>query len=166
MSLRSVAEFSGQIQRLSNRCEASHSYPSATYERKISRLIDAKLHAAGWIVLDRELMDVVTAFGVAVRENTITARPCVYQMFVDQKACGIIECKQQGDIFFDVADQSSYGRDMLLLNSAAWSDPLRFKYEVYNSEIVFSDQAATIQHLRHLVGFHRPDVMHRWMQDS
>jgi type I restriction enzyme, R subunit len=166
MSLQSNEGFGEPIPRLLNRFESNRSHPSATYGRKTSGLIDAKLRAAGWIVLDREQMYVVVALGVAVREYTNADQPCDYQLFVDRKACGIVVCNQEGGIFFDVADQSSYREHRFLANPPEWSNPHRFNYEIFNSGIVFNDQADAKQHLRHLVGFHRPDALHRWMQDN
>jgi type I restriction enzyme R subunit len=41
-----------------------------------------------------------------VREFPLPAGPCDYLLFVDRKACGVIEAKPEGDTLSGVTDQS------------------------------------------------------------
>ena len=66
-----------------------------TPEALARQKIDALLIAAGWRIQDREEMNLGAALGVAVREYPPPAGPCDYLLFVDRRACGVIEAKPE-----------------------------------------------------------------------
>lgn len=68
----------------------------ATPEQKARVLIDAQLEASGWVIQDREEMNLGAALGVAVREYPLSSGPCDYLLVIDRKACGVIEAKPEG----------------------------------------------------------------------
>ncbi|MGC6328709.1 type I restriction endonuclease subunit R [Rhizorhabdus sp. FW153] len=138
----------------------------ASPERKARELIDAQLSAAGWVVQDREDMSLGAGLGVAVREYPLATGPCDYLLFVDRKACGVIEAKPEGTTLSGVADQAVRYQQRLPSHLAAWSDPLRFDYEASASEILFSDRVDVAQRSRYLFGFHRPETLHEWLESG
>jgi hypothetical protein len=60
-----------------------------TPEARARERIDALLTAAGWVIQDREEMNLGAALGVAVREYPLPAGPCDYLLFIDRRACGV-----------------------------------------------------------------------------
>jgi len=58
--------------------------------------IDRKLVAPGWIIQDKKCLNLFESLGVAVREMDADTGPADYMLFVDGKACGIIEAKREG----------------------------------------------------------------------
>ena len=132
-------------------------------EAKARAIIDAQLGAAGWILQDREEMNLGAALGVVVREYSLASGPCDYLLFVNRKACGVVEAKPEGRTLSAVADQASRYQHKLPGHLAAWSDPLRFDYEANASEILFSDRADPNQRSRYLFGFHKPETLHEWL---
>jgi hypothetical protein len=64
-------------------------------ELKARAQIDAALGAAGWIVQDREAMNLAAGRGVAVREFKLTSGHgfADYLLFVGGKAVGVLEGK-------------------------------------------------------------------------
>lgn len=138
----------------------------ATPEQKARELIDAQLCVAGWVVQDREDMSLGAGLGVAVREYPLATGPCDYLLFVDRKACGVIEAKPEGVTLSGVAEQASRYQHQLPAHLSAWGDPLRFDYEASASEILFSDRADTAQRSRYLFGFHRPETLHEWLKSG
>ena len=64
-----------------------------TPEARARVRIDALLTEAGWLVQDREDMNLGAGLGVAVREYSLPAGPCDYLLFIDRRACGVIEAK-------------------------------------------------------------------------
>jgi type I restriction enzyme, R subunit len=138
----------------------------ATPEQKARTIIDAQLYAAGWIVQDRQEMNLGAGPGIAVREYPLATGPCDYLLFVDRKACGVIEAKPEGDTLSGFSDQASRYQHQLPAQLAHWSDPLRFDYEASASEILFSDRADPDQRSRYLFGFHRPETLHLWLKDG
>lgn len=111
-------------------------------------------------------MNLGARLGVAVREYPLATGPCDYLVFVDRKACGVIEAKPEGNTLSGVADQASRYQHQLPSHLSAWGDPLRFDYEASASEILFSDRADTTQRSRYLFGFHRPETLHEWLKSG
>lgn len=136
----------------------------ATPEQKARVLIDAQLNAAGWLIQDRDEMNLGEGLGVAVREYPLSTGPCDYLLFIDRKACGVIEAKPEGKTLSGVAEQAYRYQDKLPGHLANWGDPLRFDYEASGSEILFSDRVDPQQRSRYLFTFHRPETLHEWLK--
>jgi type I restriction enzyme R subunit len=73
---------------------------SETPEQKARREIDAKLIASGWLVQDRDDLDLTSGRGVAVREFPMKSGFgfADYLLYVDRKAMGAIEAKAEGTL--------------------------------------------------------------------
>src|SRR5690606_35334038 len=84
-----------------------HSAVMAKPEERARQLIDAQLVASGWVIQDREEMNLGAGMGVAVREYPLATGPCDYLLFVDRKACGVVEAKPEGVTLSGVYDQAS-----------------------------------------------------------
>ena len=67
-----------------------------TPEQQARELIDAALVQAGWVVQNREDMNLGAGPGVAVREFPIASGPAVYLLFVDGRPVGALEAKKVG----------------------------------------------------------------------
>jgi type I restriction enzyme R subunit len=104
-------------------------------------LINQKLQSAGWIIQDRNAMNLYARVGVAVCEFPVTKpngnpRFADYMLFVDRKAVGVLEAKRQGETLSGVADQSvgyAAGLAANIPRVAGEKLPflyLRFKYQV------------------------------------
>lgn len=111
-------------------------------------------------------MSLGAGLGVAVREYPLATGPCDYLLFVDRKACGVVEAKPEGVTLSGVAEQASRYQHELPTHLAAWSDPLRFDYEASASEILFSDRVDPNQRSRYLFSFHRPETLHDLLKSA
>ena len=138
----------------------------ATPEQKARQLIDAQLRAAGWAIQDRDEMSLGAGVGVAVREYPLAAGPCDYLLFVDRRACGVVEAKPEGKTLSGVAEQASGYQHRLPGHLASWGDPLRFDYEASGSETLFSDRADPEQRSRYVFNIHRPETLLEWLKDG
>lgn len=136
----------------------------ATPEDKARQIIDAQLQECGWVVQDRDEMALGVALGVAVREYPLATGPADYLLFIDRKACGVIEAKKDGHTLSGVADQASRYQHVLPPHLANWGDPLRFDYEATSAEILFSDRLDHQPRSRHLFRFHRPETLLDWLK--
>ena len=69
-----------------------------TPEQKARHDIDAKLAASGWIVQDREDLDLTAGRGIAVREFPMKSGfgYADYLLYLDRKAVGAVEAKATG----------------------------------------------------------------------
>lgn len=81
-----------------------------TPEQRARREIDADLTAAGWLVQDREELDLTVSRGIAVREFTM--KPgfgfADYLLYVDRKAIGAVEAKAGGTLTGVEAQSAKY----------------------------------------------------------
>jgi type I restriction enzyme R subunit len=139
---------------------------TATPEQRARALIDAQLIAAGWVIQDRDEMNLGAGLGVAVREYPMSTGPCDYLLFVDRRACGVVEAKPEGKTLSGVAEQASGYQCKLPNHLANWGDPLRFDYEASGTEILFSDRADPEQRSRYVFAFHRPETLLEWLKDA
>lgn len=135
-------------------------------EERARQLIDAQLVASGWVIQDREEMNLGAGMGVAVREYPLATGPCDYLLFVDRRACGVVEAKPEGVTLSGVYDQASIYQHRLPSHLANWGDPLRFDYEASGSETLFSDRADPDQRSRYVFAFHRPETLLEWLTDG
>ena len=135
----------------------------ATPEQKARQLIDVQLRAAGWEIQDREDMNLGASLGVVVREFQLGRDAADYMLFVDRKACGVIEAKPEGQTLSGVIEQASRYQQKLPSHVANWGEPLRFDYEASGSEILFSDRVDPEQRSRYVFGFHRPETLLEWL---
>lgn len=136
----------------------------ATPEEEARKLIDAQLEASGWVIQDRQAMNRKASLGVAVREYPMATGPCDYLLFVDGKACGVVEAKPEGTTLSGIVDQSLRYQHKPPEQLAHWGDPLRFDYEASGSEIQFSDLADPDPRSRRLFAFHRPETLLDWLK--
>lgn len=137
-----------------------------TPEAQACERIDELLEAAGWVIQDHAAFDRRAAPGVAVREYPLASGPCDYLLFVDARAAGVIEAKAAGTTLSMVAEQSARyatgARDYL----ARWADPLPFAYEATSEEIRFRDARDPKPRSRRVFAFHRPETLHRWLEQD
>lgn len=136
----------------------------AAPEELARKLIDAQLEAAGWVVQDRAAMNRRASLGVAVREYPMASGPCDYLLFVDGKACGVIEAKPEGTTLSGVAEQSAVYQEAIPEPLATWGSPLRFGYESSGSEVQFADRLDPDFRSRRLFAFHRPETLLEWLK--
>lgn len=69
--------------------------PTELDEAATRKLIDEKLIAAGWTIQDKSRMNLYESLGVAVREMDTSTGPADYMLFIDGRACGILEAKRE-----------------------------------------------------------------------
>jgi type I site-specific restriction endonuclease len=81
-----------------------------TPEQKARREIDADLTAAGWIVQDREDLDLTAGRGIAVREFSMKSGFgfADYLFYLDRKAVGAVEAKPEGTLTGVEAQSAKY----------------------------------------------------------
>lgn len=73
---------------------------SETPERRARREIDINLTAAGWLVQDRDDLDLTAGRGIAVREFPMKSGFgfADYLLYLDRKAVGAVEAKAEGTL--------------------------------------------------------------------
>ena len=87
-------------------------------------------------------------------------------LFIDGKACGIIEAKREGSNLGDVVQQSRRYALSHTQHIERWADHLPFTYEATNYEIRFCDWRDPYARSRHVFHFHRPQILRDWLQEE
>src|SRR5262245_23297803 len=79
-------------------------------EQKARRLIDESLAVAGWIVQDRDELDLTAGPGIAVREFPMKSGFgfADYLLYHNRKALGAIEAKPEGTLTGVEAQSAKY----------------------------------------------------------
>jgi type I restriction enzyme R subunit len=111
-----------------------------TPEQKARREIDVKLTASGWIVQDRDDLDLTAGRGIAVREFPMKTGFgfADYKIYLDRKALGAVEAKPEGTLTGVEAQSAKYAAG-LPVNLPAHHRPLPFLIESNGSVTYFTN---------------------------
>jgi len=135
-----------------------------TPEQKARREIDADLTAAGWLVQDRDDLDLTAGRGIAVREFPM--KPgfgfADYLLYLDRKAIGAVEAKAEGTLTGVEAQSAKYAAG-LPDNLPAHTRPLPFLFESNGSVIYFTNGLDPTPRSRQVFNFPRPETLAEWM---
>ena len=127
--------------------------------------IDALLQQCGWILQDRNTINLSAGRGIAIREALLKERDEVdYLLFVDGKAIGTVEAKPEGFTLTGVEEQSGkYGKGLLDIYPK-WREPLPFAYESTGVETQFTNQLDPPPKSRNVFAFHKPETLLEWLE--
>lgn len=128
--------------------------------------IDRLLVAADWAVQDVSAANLHAARGVALREFPLNAGhgKADYLLYVDGRACGVIEAKKQGSTLTGVELQSGRYAQGLPNTLPAWRRPLPFAYESTGIETHFTNGLDPAPRARSVFAFHRPEMLALWLK--
>ena len=128
--------------------------------------IDILLQDCGFVLQDRDELNRlakaqgIDISGVAVREFMMSdGSEADYLLFVEGKACGIIEAKKEGVSLSGTHTQSKHYATHLPPHLKAWENPLPFIYESNGSEIYFTDLREPSPRARRVFAFHTPQAL-------
>ena len=139
-------------------------YSNQNAEQQARDQIDKKLIQAGWVIQDKKRINLYESLGVAVREMDTDTGPADYMLFIDGKACGVLEAKREGKNLGEVYQQSRRYSISKTKNLMRWGDVLPFTYEATNVEIRFCDQRDPAPRSRNLFHFHQPQTLLNWLE--
>lgn len=136
-----------------------------TPEQKARREIDAKLIASGWVVQDREEIDITASRGVAVREFKM--RPgfgfADYLLYLDRKAVGAVEAKATGTLTGVEAQSAKYAAG-LPESLPAHKRPLPFLLESNGAVTFFTNGLDPKPRSRKVFSVPRPETLAQWLE--
>ena len=136
-----------------------------TPEAKARVSIDALLTAAGWHVCNVADANIHAAVGVAIREFPLNPGfgYADYLLYVNGKACGVIEAKKEGATLTGVELQSSRYAKGLPTTLPAWRRPLPFVWESNGVETHFTHCLEPEPRTRSVFAFFRPELLVQWL---
>ena len=130
--------------------------------------IDAALEAAGWVVQDREMMNLAAGRGVAVREFKLAQGHgyADYLLFVDRKAVGVLEAKAEGHTLSGVEPQAAMYAAGLPANLKPPVKPLPFLYLSTGTDTRFTNLLDLKPKSRRIFQIHRPETLAEWLSSD
>jgi len=139
--------------------------PSSGPEAEARIEIDAALETAGWVVQDREEMNLAAAQGVAVREFKLKQGHgyADYLLFVDGKAVGVLEAKAPGHTLIGVEPQSTKYAKGLPDGLNPPITPLPFLYLSTGAVTKFTNLLDPEPRSRFVFHLHRPETLAEWL---
>ena len=137
----------------------------STPEQQARAEIDRLLQAAGWAVQSIDAVNLHAARGVAIREFPLNPGHgfADYLLYVDGKACGVVEAKKQGATLTGVEIQSARYAQGLPASLPAWQRPLPFLYESTGIETHFTQGLDPAPRARNVFAFHQPTLLAEWL---
>jgi len=129
-------------------------------------LIDPKLEAAGWILQDRDQINLFAGRGIAVREFPLDTGFADYMLFVDRQAVGVVEAKAEGTPLSGVAEQSAAYLAGLPDKIPHIQLPLPFAYESNGVEVFFRNERDPSPRSRRIFNFHQPGTLADWAKET
>jgi type I restriction enzyme R subunit len=135
-----------------------------TPEQKARHDIDAKLFASGWLVQDRDDLDLTAGRGIAVREFPMKSGFgfADYLLYLDRKAVGAVEAKAAGALTGVEAQSAKYAAG-LPDNLPAHRRPLPFLFESNGAVTFFTNGLDPKPRSRKVFSFPRPETLAEWV---
>ncbi|PUE56368.1 type III restriction endonuclease subunit R [Limnohabitans sp. 2KL-17] len=139
-----------------------------TPETKARVQIDQLLQAAGWHVCNVDQVNLHAAQGVAIREFPLNTGHgfADYLLYVNGKACGVIEAKKEGVTLKGVEAQSERYAQGLPASLPAWRRPLPFLFESTGVETQFTNGLDPQPRSRRVFAFFRPELLAQWLSSA
>jgi type I restriction enzyme, R subunit len=141
-------------------------------EQRARVLIDRQVTDAGWVVQDKQDLNLFAGKGVAVRE-VIMAKGhgrADYLLYVDQKAVGVIEAKPAGTTLSGVEWQSAMYAEGLpadvRLKAVTTDGRLPFVFEASGSETHFTNGYDPNPRARRIFAVPQPATLARTLRDA
>ncbi len=140
-----------------------------TPEQQAREKIDEALAAAGWIVQNRDEMNLAAGLGVAVREFRMAPGHgfADYMLFVDGQAAGVLEAKPVGYTLTSVELQADKYATGLPAGLNPPVNPLPFLYVSTGVDTRFInglDPHPKSRRISHLPHIHRPETLADWVK--
>jgi type I restriction enzyme R subunit len=123
------------------------------------------LQLSGWLVCNVDQVNLHAALGVAIREFPLNTGYgfADYLLYVNGKACGVIEAKKEGVTLKGVEVQSERYAQGLPAALPAWRRPLPFLFESTGVETQFTNGLDPQPRSRRLFAFFRPELLAQWL---
>ena len=126
--------------------------------------IDKRLVAAGWQVQSMVKINLSSCIGVAVREYLTDVGPADYVLFIDGKACGVIEAKREEEghrINIHEEQGENYAKAQLKYLK---NQPLPFVYISTGKINRFTNFTDPKPRAHEVFNFHRPETLQDWLK--
>lgn len=136
-----------------------------TPEAKAREKIDARLTESGWVVQDKNQLNLGAGQGVAVREYPTDSGPADYVLFIDRQPVGVIEAKRdEAGENLTATETQTFRYANATLKWRSGDAPLRFLFEATGTIIRFTDGLDPVPRSRELFHFYQPAQLKDWLE--
>ncbi|HLG63237.1 MAG TPA: DEAD/DEAH box helicase family protein [Ktedonosporobacter sp.] len=126
--------------------------------------IDEMLSMAGWVVQDRQALNLGAGPGVAIREFSLRTGTADYLLMVNREVVGVVEAKPAGHSLIGVREQSAKYLSGIDATLPVARTPLPFHYETTGQETRFTSNLDPVPRSRLVFSFHRPEMLQQWLE--
>jgi len=140
--------------------------PTGRPEDRARSNIDRLLTDSGWIIQNRNGINIEAGRGIAIREFLLAPGYgfADYLLYVDGYAAGVVEAKKAGVPLTEVELQTDRYSVGLPANLPAPRRPLPFCYQSTGVETRFTNLLEPDARSRPVFGFHRPETLASWLE--
>lgn len=135
-------------------------------EQRARDRIDRQLAQAGWVVQDKNAIDLNAGRGIAVREYQTDVGPADYVLFVDKVALGVIEAKPEEwghkITTVELQSQAYAAANLKWVNKGG---PLPYVYESTGVITRYTNGRDPHPRSREVFNFHRPETLAAWQEE-
>lgn len=131
-------------------------------EETARQLIDDMLQSAGWIVQDRDKVNLGAGPGIAIREFALRSGAADYLLLVNREAVGAVEAKPANFTLQGVKEQSAKYLTALDEFMPA-RQALPFHYETTGIKTYFTSHLDPTPRSRLVFHFHTPEMLREWL---
>lgn len=131
-------------------------------------LINPALEKAGWKIEHFKTANIHGSNGIAVEffQLGVGVGEADYVLFVNGKACGIIEAKKEGMTLIGKEPQSNRYAKGFPEDFQCVELPLPFVYESTGTETRFTNLWDPKPRSREIFSFHKPETLEKWIKDG
>ena len=125
--------------------------------------VDEMLTVSGWIVQDRQKLNLGVGLGLAIREFSLRTGAADYLLMVNREVVGVVEAKPLGHSLMGVKEQSAKYLTGVDNDLPVARVPLPFHYETTGQETRFTNNLDPVPRTRLVFSFHRPETLQEWL---
>lgn len=140
--------------------------PNQNPEQLARDKIDAALVQSGWIIQNKNQVNLNAGIGIAVREYQTDIGPADYVLFADKKPVGIIEAKRAEEAVHLTSHEGQTEGYATAKLKYLNNEPLFFGYESTGEVTRFTDYRDPKPRSRPVFSFHRPETFSAWIKQD
>jgi type I restriction enzyme R subunit len=135
-------------------------------EQQARDVIDRQLLACGWVIQNKNQINLAAGIGVAVREYSTVVGPADYVLFVNRKPLGILEAKRQEEAVKFSTHEAQVEEYASAKLKSIDNQNIPFLYLSTGEITRFCDTRDPSPRFREVFTFHRPETLEKWMRQG
>lgn len=133
-------------------------------EQQARDVIDRQLLSCGWVIQQKDQINLAAGIGVAVREYSTEVGPADYVLFVNRKPMGVIEAKRKEEAEKFSTHESQVEEYATAKLKRIENQNIPFLYLSTGEITRFTDTRDPSPRYREIFSFHRPETLEKWMR--